>query len=165
MSQHYRHSQHGQRCESIDGQACTRARERRQFTWRTVAWGYARSRRRDPRREADPVPLFVDWHHPWLFFLATATMMFSSMDAFFTLQLIARGAVEVNPVMAYALEYGDGAFAASKMFLTAFSILTLVYLSRTRFFNFFRTGLILTTAFSVYACLVCYQFVLLMYRL
>lgn len=161
MSQHYQHSQYR---ESIGGQACTRARERRLFTWRTVAWGYTRSRRRHQRREADPVPLFADWHHPWLFFLATTTMLLSSMDAFFTLQLIARGAVEVNPVMAFALDFGHSAFAASKMFLTAFAILTLVYLSRTRFCNFFRTGLILTTAFSLYACLVCYQFVLLMYR-
>lgn len=139
-----------------------RTRERRQFTWRTVTWGYTRSRRRGQRRDADAVPVFVDWHHPWLFFLATATMLLSSMDAFFTLQLIARGAVEVNPAMALALEYGHGTFAVSKIFLTAFPILTLVYLSRTRFFNIFRTGLILTISFSVYACLVCYQFVLLM---
>lgn len=92
-------------------------------------------------------------------------MLLSSLDAFFTLQLIARGAIEVNPVMALALEYGDGTFAVSKMLLTAFPILTLVYLSRTRFFNFFRTGLILTVSFSLYACLVCYQFVMLMYRM
>jgi len=91
-------------------------------------------------------------------------MVLSSMDVFFTLQLIGRGAVELNPVMALSLEYGDDTFAASKMFLTGFAILTLVYLSRTRFFNFFRTGLILTTAFSLYACLVCYQFVLLLYH-
>lgn len=151
--------------EVMREQACTRARERREFSWRTVAWGYTRSRRRQQRRDADVVPIFVDWHHPWLFFLATGTMLLSSMDAFFTLQLIARGAVEVNPVMALALEYGHGAFAVSKMLLTAFPILTLVYLSRTRFLNFFRTGLILTVSFSLYACVVCYQFVLLMYRI
>ena len=155
LSQHY---------EALRERGCKRAMERRQFTWRTVAWGYTRSRRRRQRRDADAVPLFVDWHHPWLFFLATGTMVLSSMDVFFTLQLIGRGAVELNPVMALSLEYGDDTFAASKMFLTGFAILTLVYLSRTRFFNFFRTGLILTTAFSLYACLVCYQFVLLLYH-
>lgn len=92
-------------------------------------------------------------------------MLLSCVDAFFTLQLLSRGAVEVNPVMALALEYGDGVFAASKMVLTAFPILTLVYLSRSRFFNLVRTGLILTAAFTAYACLVCYQFVLLLSRL
>lgn len=151
--------------ETIREPECLRSGERRQFTWRTVAAAYTRSRRRSQRRDADAVPIFVDWHHPWLFFLATGTMLLSTMDAFFTLLLIERGAIELNPVMALALEYGHGVFAASKMFLTAFPILMLVYLSRTRFFNFFRTGLILTTAFSVYACLVCYQFVSLIYRM
>lgn len=148
--------------EAVLERQCMRATERRQFSWRTVAWGYMRSRRRQQRRDLDTVPVFVDWHHPWLFFLATGTMLLSSVDAFFTLQLIARGAVEVNPVMALALEYGHGVFAATKMVLTAVPILTLVYLSRTRFFNFVRTGLILTISFTIYACLVCYQFVLLM---
>jgi hypothetical protein len=151
--------------EVIRESACLRSSERRKFTWRTVALGYTRSRRRRQRRDADAVPIFVDWHHPWLFFLATGTMLLSTLDAFFTLLLIDRGAVEVNPVMALTLEYGHGVFAGSKMVLTAFPILTLVYLSRTRFFNLVRTGLILTAAFAIYACLVCYQFVTLIYRL
>ena len=151
--------------EAVRGDDCRRAVDRRLFTWRTVAYGYTRSRRRNRRRDADEVPVFVDWHHPWLFFLATGTMLLSTMDAFFTLQLIARGATEVNPAMAFALQYGHAEFAISKMCLTGVPVLVLVYLSRTRFFNLVRTGLILTTAFSLYACLVCYQFVLLMYRL
>lgn len=154
-----------QQVESMRQDDCRRTGERRLFTWRTVAYGHTLSRRRDQRRAADDAPVFVDWHHPWLFFLATGTMLLSAMDAFFTLQLIARGAIELNPVMALALEYGHGPFAVSKMLLTGLPILTLVYLSRTRFFNFFRTGLVLTAAFSVYACLVCYQFVMLMVRL
>lgn len=136
--------------------------DRRRFSWRTVAYAYMRSRRRSHRRRADGPEIFVDWHHPWLFFLATGTMLLSTMDAFFTLQLIGRGAIEINPVMAVALSHGNGIFAASKLLLTAFSILTLVYLSRSRFFNLLRTGLILTASFSVYACVVCYQFLLLL---
>lgn len=106
--------------------------------------------------------MFIDRHHPWLFFLATGTMLLSSLDAFFTLKLLDRGAVELNPVMALALAYGAGPFAISKMLLTAVGILMLVFLSRCRLFNRIRTGLVLTTFFSVYACLVCYQFTLLM---
>ena len=47
-------------------------------------------------------------------------------------------------------------FTVSKMLLTGFGILTLVFLSRARFMNRFRTGLILTIFFSFYCCLVCY---------
>lgn len=146
--------------EMFEGRRTT---ERRRFSWRTVAYGHTRSRRRGARRNGDSAAIFVDWHHPWLFFLATGTMLLSTMDAYLTLQLVARGAIEVNPIMAVALQYGSSAFASSKLFLTGFAILTLVYLSRARFLNLLRTGLILTAAFSLYACLVCYQFLLLIH--
>jgi len=74
--------------------------DRRNFSWRTVQSGFLRSRRRDTRRVTEGEPLFTDWHHPWLFFLATGIMLFSAMDAFMTLQLLDRGAIEINPVMA-----------------------------------------------------------------
>lgn len=135
--------------------------DRRNFTWRTVIYGFFRSRRRSTRRGAEAEPLFSDWHHPWLFFLATGTMLLSCLDAFFTLQLLDRGAVEINPVMAAMIGQGTLLFATSKMLLTGLGILALVFLSRRKFMNRMRTGLILTVFFSFYACLVCYEFVLL----
>jgi len=145
-----------------DREAYSRASvERRRFGWRTVLYGFLRSRRRAVRRAGDAEPVFTDWHHPWLFFLATATMLLSSIDAFFTLQLLERGATEINPVMASVLGVGTQAFAATKMLLTGFGILVVVFLARSRLFNRLRTGLVLTGFFSVYCCLVCYEFVLL----
>lgn len=136
--------------------------DRRAFSWRTVVFGYLRSRRHRHRRSSERDAVFIDWHHPWLFFLATGIMLLSTLDAFLTLQLLDRGAIEVNPVMAVMLGFGDFAFAASKMALTGLGILTLVFLSRLRLFNFLRTGLLLTLFFSVYACLACYQFLMLL---
>ena len=135
------------------------ALDRRTFTWRTVAYGFIRSRRRGSRRADDGDVLFLDWHHPWLFFLAVGTMFLSSVDAFLTLRLIERGMIEANPVMAGMLELGTGWFATSKMLLTGGGILTLVFLAKTRFLNRLRTGLFLTVFFSGYCCLVCYQLV------
>ena len=139
--------------------------ERRAFTWRTVVYGFIRSRRRDSRRSGDGEPLFTDWHHPWLFFLATGIMVMSSLDAFLTLQLIERGAYEANPVMAAAMDRGIASFAVSKMALTGLGILALVFLARVMVFNRLRTGLILTGFFSFYAVLICYEFVNLMAHL
>jgi hypothetical protein len=136
--------------------------DRRAFGWRTVIFGFLRSRRREHRRSAEDEPVFIDWHHPWLFFLAVGTMLLSCLDAFFTLRLLDRGAIEVNPVMAIAINHGTVAFTVSKMLLTGFGILMLVFLSRSRLFNRVRTGLLLTLFFSVYACVICYQFVLLL---
>ncbi len=135
---------------------------RRQLSWRTVFFGFLRSRRRSTRRRDEGEPLYTDWHHPWLFFLATGTMLLSCMDAFFTLQLLDRGAVEVNPIMALVIGRSTLAFAATKLLLTGLGILMLVFLSRWRIFNLMRTGLVLTVFFSFYACLVCYEFIYLL---
>lgn len=139
--------------------------DRREFGWRTVLFGFLRSRRREHRRELDERSLFSDWHHPWHFFLATGIMLLSSLDAFLTLQLLSRGAIEVNPVMAAVLQYGTFPFAASKMALTGVSLLVIVFLVRSTLFNVVRTGWTLTLFFSLYCCLVCYEFVLLITQL
>ncbi len=133
--------------------------ERRTFGWRTVLFGFARSRRRTHRRHVDADVEFIDWHHPWLFFLAVGTMILSCVDAFLTLILIENGMYEANPLMAAAMSQSTSLFVASKMALTGVSILLLVYLAKTRFFNRIRTGLILTSFFSLYCCLICYEIV------
>lgn len=139
-----------------------RAIDRRSFSWRTVFFGFARSRRLNLRRMDDSEVLFLDWHHPWLFFLAVGTMIMSCVDAFMTLQLLQHGMIEANPVMAAILDQGTTAFAVSKITMTAISILILVFLAKTRFLNRVRAGLFLTVIFSCYACLMCYQFVSLL---
>lgn len=139
-----------------------RAIDRRGFSWRTVFFGFARSRRHNLRRTEDAEALFLDWHHPWLFFLAVGTMIMSCIDAFMTLQLLQHGMIEANPIMAAILGHGTMAFAASKITMTGISILTLVFLAKTRFLNRVRAGLFLTFFFSFYACLICYEFVSLL---
>ena len=136
--------------------------DRRSFSWRTFFFGYTRSRRRNLRRVCDAEVQFLDWHHPWLFFLAVGTMLMSCFDAFMTLQLLDRGMVEANPFMAALIGQSTTAFAVSKMTLTGTSILILVFLAKARFLNRVRVGLLLTVFFTVYACLVCYEFVQLL---
>ena len=103
--------------------------------------------------------IFLDWHHPWLFFLATGTMLLSCADAFLTLQLLDSDMVEANPVMRVVLGQGVAVFTSTKLAMTAFGILVLVFLAKVRFLNRLRTGLFLTTFFTFYACLVCYELV------
>ncbi len=133
--------------------------DRRRFSWRTVAWGFALSRRHASRRVADDEVVFIDWHHPWLFFLATGTMLLSCADAFLTLRLLDLGMVEANPVMKAVMTQGTLMFTSTKLTMTAIGIFVLVFLAKARFLNRIRTGLFLTTFFSFYACLVCYELV------
>ena len=133
--------------------------DRRTFTWRTVAYGFTLSRRHRHRRVADDDVIFLDWHHPWLFFLATGTMLLSCADAFLTLLLLELGMVEANPVMSAIMAHGTTVFTSTKMAMTGFGIFVLVFLAKARFLNRFRTGLFLTSFFTLYACLVCYELV------
>lgn len=133
--------------------------DRRDFSWRTVFFGFMRSRRHNSRRDDDGDVIFMDWHHPWLFFLSVGIMLLSCTDAFLTLLLIERGMIEANPVMAAVLGQGAATFAVSKVFMTGTSILILVFLAKFQFMNRLRTGLFLTLFFSLYSCLVCYEFV------
>ena len=139
--------------------------DRREFSWRTVAYGFLRSRRRTLRRDGDADVVFLDWHHPWLFFLATGTMLLSCADAFLTLRLLDLGMIEANPFMRAIMAHGAFAFTSTKLAMTAVGILMLVFLAQARFLNRMRTGLFLTIFFSFYACLVCYELVSLFHLL
>lgn len=145
---------------SIANQRC--GVERRQLSWRTVLYGFLRSRRHVWRRNDEVEVRFIDWHHPWLFIMAVGTMLLSGLDAFLTLKLIEHGMVEVNPIMAGAMGISTASFAAMKMALTAFGILALVFLAKARFMDRIRVGLFLTLLFSGYACLICYEIVSLL---
>jgi hypothetical protein len=133
--------------------------DRRQFSWRTVTYGFTFSRRHAHRRVADDAIIFLDWHHPWLFFLATGTMLLSCADAFLTMLLLERGMIEANPVMNAVMAQGTAVFTSTKLAMTAFGVFVLVFLAKARFMNRMRTGLFLTTFFTCYACLVCYELV------
>ncbi len=86
-------------------------------------------------------------------------MLLSCADAFLTLKLLNLGMVEANPVMNAIMTQGTAAFTATKLAMTAIGIFVLVFLAKARFLNRVRTGLFLTTFFSFYACLVCYELV------
>lgn len=133
--------------------------DRREFNWRTVLFGFALSRRRASRRGADGDLIFLDWHHPWLFFLAVGTMLLSCADAFLTLTLLELGMIEANPIMNAVMKQGTVLFTSTKLAMTGVGILVLVFLAKARFLNRVRTGLFLTIFFSFYACVVCYELV------
>ncbi len=133
--------------------------ERREFSWRTVFFGFTLSRRREHRRIAEEEVIFLDWHHPWLFFLAVGTMLLSCADAFLTLQLIDLGMIEANPLMRAVMGHSTVLFTSTKLAMTGIGILMLVFMAKARFLNRFRAGLFLTIFFTFYACLVCYELV------
>ena len=88
--------------------------DRRITTISSFLKGALTPRRRDGRRTSDH-DLPVDWHDPYLMFLALAMLMLSITDAFLTVRLLGAGGEETNPLFAFVLNEHPRLFAALKM--------------------------------------------------
>ena len=76
-------------------------------------------------------------HSPRIFAVILVILLLSITDAYLTLDLISRGAVELNPIMAYYLDHSALAFFGIKYLLTCASIIVILtvkdlYLFRTK---------------------------------
>jgi len=138
----------------------TRGPDRRRVTLRSFLQGGVTPRRRGGRR-ADEQHLPIDWHEPYLLFLAVTILLLSVADAFLTLTLIMGGAQEANPLLAFVLQEHPEFFAALKMALTGSGVLVLVAVARTRLFRIMRVGLLLQGVFVAYVALIAYEWWLL----
>ena len=137
-----------------------RGPDRRRVTLRSFLQGGVTPRRRGGRR-ADEQHLPIDWHEPYLLFLAVTILLLSVADAFLTLTLIMGGAQEANPLLAFVLQEHPEFFAALKMALTGSGVLVLVAVARTRLFRIMRVGLLLQGVFVAYVALIAYEWWLL----
>jgi hypothetical protein len=135
-----------------------RDRERRRRVWWSVCYGSFNPRRRaPPRRDGDSGVHFLDWHSAHLLAVSIGILLLCVVDAFLTLTLLQRGAVEVNPFMAEFV-YGNVAmFAALKMAMTSAGIILMVYLARYRFMRLLQVEWVLYGVLVAYATLILYE--------
>jgi len=84
-------------------------------------------RRKKIRRKDDKYKIFYFDQYSSRIFVAIVLILFLSIiDAFLTLFLIDCGASEINPIMAYFLNFGPFTFMGVKYFLTCYSIIVLL---------------------------------------
>jgi hypothetical protein len=79
-------------------------------------------RRRGGRREHERKFVYVDKPGGWIVAGFGAVLVLSLLDAYFTLDLVKRGATEANPVMRAALHLGDRAFVFLKTAVTVVAV-------------------------------------------
>jgi hypothetical protein len=137
-----------------------RGPDRRRISLRSFLQGGVTPRRRNGRR-ADEQHLPIDWHEPYLLFLAVTILLLSVADAFLTITLIMSGAQEANPLLAFVLRDHPELFAAIKMALTGTGVLVLVAVARARLFRIVRVGVVLQAIFVAYVALIAYEWWLL----
>lgn len=134
------------------------AADRRSFTLRTLWHGMWRQRRRHARRDGEAAVLDV---HPSRYrYWVLGLLGLSCADAALTLQLLGRGAAEVNPFMALLIGLDLGLFAFIKTVVTGLCAGLLVILARQRMFRI-RGEALLRIALLAYLILINWELVLL----
>lgn len=104
-------------------------------------------------------------HSPKMLAVILLIILLSITDAYLTLDLISRGAVELNPIMAYYLNHSALAFFGMKYLLTCASIIVILiikdlYLFRTKIqgkilFAFHIIVLTSVVQWELYLVLIC----------
>lgn len=84
-------------------------------------------RRKKTRRKDDKYKIsYFDQYSSGIFVAIVLILFLSIIDAFLTLFLIDCGASEINPIMAYFLNFGPYTFMGVKYFLTCYSVIVLL---------------------------------------
>ena len=96
--------------------------------------------------------------------LALGIVIMSCLDAFFTLNLLAVGAEEINILMRSLINSDVNRFLVVKIGATSISVVTLVAASEYRMLGRVSVRLLLRGLFLIYTALLIYEIVLLLLR-
>ena len=135
--------------------------DRRVFSVKSMWIALVSPRRFAGRRRTDRCAPILDKFDSTQLLLVTLLMCLSIADSVFTLNLIARGGSELNPLMNWLLNYSVWAFTTIKMLLTAIPALVLVAASNLMLFNRIRARSVLAALVGMYAGLILYEIGLL----
>ncbi|BCX89303.1 hypothetical protein MIN45_P1675 [Methylomarinovum tepidoasis] len=136
--------------------------ERRRLGWRTFWYALIRGRRRGPRRaEEQDRPHYVDYYEDHRLLLWSLGIVAAcALDALLTLMILARGGIEINPLMRLLLELGTYPFFYVKYLGTSLAVIFVLLHHRHRLLNRPATSF-LPLLFGVYALLIGYEWWLL----
>jgi len=135
--------------------------ERRNYSSKTMWLCLTSPRRTQGRRRSDRRFPIQDVFSQGALILAALLMVLSLTDAFLTLNILARGGTEVNPVMNYMLGFGTFAFVASKMLMTAIPVAALTAAGNLVIFNLIRVRTMTAVLIGMYCALIMYELILL----
>lgn len=119
------------------------------------------SRRHVRRADDRQIYLYVDRYSLRSVFVVLGIVLLSLTDAMFTLQLVAKGAQEINPVMDFFLQKGPLPFLIAKYLITG-TCLVLFIVHKNHYFlkGKIRVKTLMIMVFIMYVVLIAYELVL-----
>ena len=123
--------------------------------------GIKTGRRMTERRLNIKAPVYVDRYAGHLMLCAICIMILSCLDAFFTLNILAKGGEEINPFMAVLIEDSVSKFIGVKLALTSLALVLLTMHHNVLLTEKIRVRHVKYSILSGYTVLIGYELFLL----
>jgi hypothetical protein len=135
--------------------------ERRRPSLKTLLGSLTHSRRRLSRREHDQLNSYTDWYGHWPFAAALSIILLCFADAFLTIVLLSKGAVELNTLMNWLIQKDAHLFALVKMSMTGAALIVLVLHYNFRIYKYIPVRYLIYALVPLYSLLIFHELTML----
>lgn len=151
-----------QQWKTVPEGVCRRQQaDRRQANFRSMCYALFKSRRKGQRRTDDEVNCYTDYYDHYTVGVVLLLMVLCVLDAYFTLLLLQYGSIELNPVLAWAINKHALFFFLLKYTVTGLSVVVAAMHKNFRMFGLKGSHFLLITVVG-YAILLKYQLSMLL---
>jgi len=131
-----------------------RDQNRRKPSLKTLWGALTHHRRRKPRREDDHLNSYTDWYGHWPLAATFTIILLCFADAFLTMVLLSKGAVELNGLMDYLIQKDIQLFTIVKMTVTGAALIVLVLHFNFRVYKYIAVRYLIYGLVPIYSLLV-----------
>ena len=135
--------------------------DRRQPSLNTLLGSLRHSRRRESRREDDDLDSYTDWYGHWPFAATFIIILLCFADAFLTIVLLSKGAVELNTLMDWLIQKDTHMFAVVKMSMTGTALVVLVMHFNFRIYKYIAVRYLIYALVPLYSLLIFHELTML----
>lgn len=145
--------------ETIEDRAIEQRDEhgRRKPSLKTLLGALTRHRRRQPRREDDHHNNYTDWYGHWPLAATFTIILLCFADAFLTMVLLSKGAVELNGLMDFLIQKDIQLFAVVKMSITGIALIVLVLHFNFRIYKYIAVRYLIYGLVPLYSLLIFHE--------
>ena len=138
-----------------------RLHARRQPSLKTVLGSLSHYRRRHLRRDDDKLNSYTDWYGHWPFAATVIIILLCFADAFLTIVLLSKGAVELNGLMDWLIQKDPYIFTVVKMSMTGAALIVLVMHFNFRIYKYVAVRYLIYALVPLYSLLIFHELTML----
>jgi hypothetical protein len=141
-----------------DSRAIEQRQDDRRHTSASTLLGAIRfQRRRAHRRDNDHINQYIDWYGHWPFAATLVITLLCFADAFLTIVLLSKGAIELNIFMDWLLQHDVHTFTIVKMAVTGTALVLLVMHFNFRIYRFIAVRYLIYALVPLYSLLIMHE--------